>query len=126
MTEFTVHLANRPGQLATLARRLAEAGVGISALAAFASGEAGVVRFVSDDVDATRQVLDTAALTFDEHRVIATVVSNQPGALASLTESLATSGVNIDAMYLLHSNGDHLQFALAVNDPDVAAAHLTV
>ncbi len=125
MTEFTVHLANRPGQLATLTRRLAEAGVNISALAAFATGEAGVVRFVSDDLEATRDVLDEASLVYDEHRVIATVVSNQPGALASLTESLASTGVNIDAMYLLRSNGDNMHFALAVNDPD-AAAHLTV
>ena len=48
MTEFTVHLANRPGQLATLARLLADAGVHIEALAAFANGELGVVRLVAD------------------------------------------------------------------------------
>ena len=35
-------------------------------------------------------------------------------------------GVNIDAMYLLHTNGEHQQFALAVNDPDTAAGHLAV
>jgi hypothetical protein len=126
MTEFTVHMANRPGQLAALARKLGDGGVNIEALAAFASGEAGVVRFVADDATSARHVLRDAGLDFDEHRVIATMVPNQPGALAAMTESLADTGINIDAMYLLHTNGDHQQFALAVNDPDVAVEHLAV
>lgn len=121
-----MHMANRPGQLATLARRLGDAGVNIEALAAFASGEAGVVRFVADDDTATRQVLNDAGLDYSEHRVIATMVPNQPGALAALTESLAHTGINIDAMYLLHTNGEHQQFALAVNDPESAVEHLAV
>jgi hypothetical protein len=125
MTEFTVHMANRPGQLATLARRLGDAGVNIEALAAFSSGEAGVVRLVADDDTVTRQVLSDAGLTWEEHRVISTRVANRPGALAQMTESLAETGVNIDAMYVLHSNGDHMQFALAVNDPE-AVEHLAV
>ncbi len=54
------------------------------------------------------------------------MVPNQPGALAALTESLAHTGINIDAMYLLHTNGEHQQFALAVNDPESAVEHLAV
>jgi hypothetical protein len=126
MTEFTVHLANRPGQLATLARRLADAGLNLEAFAAFAWGEEGVVRLMADDEDTARRVLDEASLVYDEKRVIATIVPNRPGALATLTESLAATGVNIDAMYLLHGNGDTLHYALAVNDPDTVEAHLAV
>lgn len=126
MTEFTVRLANRPGQLAALTRRLADAGIHIEALAAFASGEEGVVRLVADDDTETRRVLHEADLRFDEHRVITTLVANRPGALAGVTESLADTGVNIDAIYLLHSNGDTQQFALAVNDPERAHQRLAV
>ncbi|HSF87099.1 MAG TPA: ACT domain-containing protein [Acidimicrobiia bacterium] len=126
MTEFTVQLANRPGQLAALARKLGDAGVNIEALAAFASGEAGVVRLIADDDTASRQVLRDAGLDYVEHRVIATMVPNRPGALAAMTESLADTGINIDAMYLLHTDGDHQQFALAVNDPDTVVEHLAV
>lgn len=121
-----MQMANRPGQLAALARKLGNAGVNIEALAAFASGEAGVVRFVADDETSARHVLRDAGLDYVEHRVIATMVPNQPGALAAMTESLADTGVNIDAMYLLHSNGEHQQFAIAVNDPDTAVDHLAV
>lgn len=126
MTEFTVHLANRPGQLAALARRLGDAGVNIDALAAFAAGDAGVVRIVAEEADTARRVLEDACVPFEEHRIVATVVRNQPGALAHLTESLAETGVNIDAMYLLHADGEHLQFALAVNDPESVAEHLSI
>ena len=126
MTEFTVHLANRPGQLATLAKLLADAGVHIEALAAFANGELGVVRLVADDDTVTRRVLGDAGVHWEEHRVIATVVPRQPNALADLTASLADTGINIDAMYLLHSNHETQQFAIAVNDPEAAPEHLAV
>jgi hypothetical protein len=126
MTEFTVHLANRPGQLAKLARLLADAGVHIEALAAFANGELGVVRLVADDDAVARRVLSDAGVRWDEHPVIATVVPRRPNALADLTASLADTGINIDAMYLLRSNHETQQFALAVNDPDMAREHLAV
>jgi len=126
MTEFTVHLANRPGQLATLARMLADAGVHIEALAAFANGELGVVRMVADDDTATRRVLSEAGVHWEERRVLDTIVPKRPGALADLTASLADTGINIDAMYLLHSNHETQHFAIAVNDPDMAREHLAV
>ena len=121
-----MYLANRPGQLATLTRQLSDAGVNIEALAAFSEGEMGVVRLMADDDEATRRVLANAGLSYDEHRVVATIVPNRPGALAGLTESLAETGVNIDAMYLLHTNGDSMQFAIAVNDPEAAHQSLAL
>jgi hypothetical protein len=42
-----------------------------------------------------------------------------------MTRNLANSGVNIEAMYLLHANGDSLHFAVAVDDPDTAVPHLS-
>ena len=38
MIEFSVNMANRPGQLATLARELGAAGVNIETLAAVSTG----------------------------------------------------------------------------------------
>ena len=57
MKEFSVTLANQPGQLATLARRLSDAGVHIQSLAAIGSDTESLVRFMPDDADATRRVL---------------------------------------------------------------------
>lgn len=124
MTEFTVHMANRPGQLATLTDMLAKAGVHIEALAAFSHGEDSVVRLVAHDVDEARRVLREAGTRFDEQRVIETVVKDDPHAIAEMTSKLGASGVNIEAMYLLHANGDSLHFAVAVDDHASAVPHL--
>ena len=120
MTEFTVHMANRPGQLAALADRLAEAGIHVEALAAFSLGDDSMVRLMANDVDATRRVLADAGVRFEEQPVIETVIKDSPAALAEMTRRLANSGVNIEAMYLLHANGDSLHFALAVDDHESA------
>ena len=124
MTEFTVNLANRPGMLAALTETLAAAGVMIEALAAFGLDEEGHVRVIVDNADATRQALRSAGLTSSERSVLTATLSPRPTSLAEMTRSLADSGINIDAMYLLNSCADGLEYAVAVNEPDRARAHL--
>ena len=116
MSEFSVHLSNRPGHLATLAEKLAAAGVNIEALAAFSLGELGVVRMMVDDQVTTRAVLKRAGLRYEEHSVIETVLPHRQGELARMTRELADSGVNIDAMYLVNSSPEGLHFAVTVNE----------
>ena len=125
MTEFTVHMSNRPGQLAALTDKLSTAGVHIEALAAFSLGDDSMVRLMANDDEIARRVLVDAGVRFDEQRVIETVIKDEPMALARLTKKLADSGINIEAMYLLHGNGDSLHFAVAVDDHETAAPHLT-
>ena len=124
MIEFSVQLANRPGQLALLARRLGEAHVNIESLAAITTGPDGLVKMVVDHDDEARQVLRDSDVAFSEHRVISATLQDKPGALAELTEALANTGVNIEAIYLLNSEEGSLRFALAVDDHQGAQAHL--
>jgi len=116
MTEFTVHLPNRPGSLADLAERLAAVGINIEALAAIGIDEAGTVKLIVDDEVATRRMLDHHGLTFEERRVITTLLPDRPGSVAAMTRSLAEAGMNIDAMYLLRSTPQGLEFAIAIED----------
>jgi len=124
MIEFSVKLSNRPGQLATLSREMASAGVNIEALAAISTGETAFVKLVVDEDAAARRVLDDAGMSFEERRVISAVLHDKPGALADMAEALAATGVNIEAMYLLHSSAEGLHFAVAVDDHEVAKAHI--
>lgn len=120
MTEFTIQLSNRPGQLAGLAKMLADAGVNIEALAAFGVEDLGVVRVLVDDPHAAREVLKEGGLVAQEREVITTIISHEPGTLAQLTQSLADADVNIDGLYFLNANSDSIELALAVDDPDAA------
>jgi len=119
MIEFTVHLANRPGMLATLAEQIADAGVNIEALAAFGVGEVGMVRLIVTDEAIARSVLRRAGMSFEERPITVTTLPHHPGALASLTRDLADSGVNIDALYLLRSSAEGLELAIGIDDRDL-------
>ncbi len=124
MKEFSVTLANQPGQLATLARRLSNAGIHIESLAAIGSDTESLVRLMTDNSDATRRVLKEAGLHFDERPVLDTFLPDEPGALAEVAQRLADAGVNIDSIYLLHSNAEGLHSAVPVDDPEAARANL--
>ena len=124
MTEFTVHLANRPGMLAMLAEQIASTGVNIEALAAYGVGEEGRVHLMAGDAAAVRSVLRRAGLSFNEREVLLTTLSPRPGSLAAMARSLADAGVNIEALYLLRCSAEGLEFAVAVDDPQTARRHL--
>lgn len=124
MKEFSVRMSNRPGQLAALARRLADAGVNIETLVATATDGDGMVRFVPNDEATTRTVLKQSGLSFTERVVLDTVLPDRPGALADLTERLAGSGVNIDTLYVMRSSADGVHLAIGVDDSDAASATL--
>ncbi|MCB2222882.1 MAG: hypothetical protein KQH83_01805 [Actinobacteria bacterium] len=126
MTEFTVHLANQPGMLACLTEKLAEAGVNIEALAAFGVNEIGVVRLMVDDAPTARTVLRDAAISFEERPVQVTHLPHEPGAVAAMTRRLADAGVNIDAVYLLRSSAEGLEFAIGIDDTGHGPSSLAV
>lgn len=124
MKEFSVTLANKPGQLASLAARLADAGVNIESLAAIGTDGESLLRFMPDDEAATRRVLTGAGLVFEERTILDTFLPNEPGALAGMAQKLAEAGVNIDSLYLLHSNAERIHIAVTVDDPDLARSEL--
>lgn len=124
MREFVVHLANRPGMLATLTEALADAGVSVEGMSAYGFDEDGIVRLVVSDDSGTRRALDSAGLRAEEHRILLTTVPHHAHGLAEMTRSLAEAGVNIEAMYLLRSRNGEIDLALSVDEPDIALGRL--
>lgn len=107
-----------------LTETLAGAGVNIEALAAFGYDDTGVVRLVVDNAGAARHALQDAGLAHEEHQVLTTYLRHQPGQLASVARSLAEAGVNIDAMYVIHTNTDGVDLAISVDEPELASGYL--
>lgn len=116
MTEFTVHLPNRPGSLADLTERLGAAGINIDALAASTLDATATVRLIVDDEAATRRLLERDGLRFEERRVLTSMLPNHPGAVGAMARQLADAGLNIDAMYLLRTTAEGMEFAIAVDE----------
>jgi len=124
MTEFSVRLANRPGQLATLARILADANVEVEAFAAVADDGNSYVRFVVTTSHLARRALEAAGMGFQERDVLDTFLPRGTGSLAHAAEGLADAGVNIDSMYLLHTSSEGFHFAVTVDDAEGASGVL--
>lgn len=126
MTEFVVEMENRPGRLASLAEALAAFGVNIEALTAYGHDGDSSVRLIVDDAATTRRVLGEADLRYEENRVLSVQLPHRPGELANMTRLLADVGVNIEAIYILRSSNNGIEFALSVDQPDTALPHLEV
>jgi hypothetical protein len=124
MTEFSIQLSNRPGQLATLTRILGDAGIGIEAFATIADGKRSHVRFIPDNDARVRRALRAAGLDWDETDVLDTFIPRGTSGLAAMAEGLAEAGVNIDSLYLLHTNAEGFHLAVTVSDPDTARTAL--
>lgn len=120
MTEFSVRLANRPGQLASLTRLMADAGVEIEALATMADNGHSHVRLVVQNAARVRRLFMNADLVFDEREILDMFLPRGAGSLAHMVEGLARSGVNIDSMYLLHTSAEGYHLAVTVDDADAA------
>jgi len=97
--QISVFLENKPGRLANVLLTLARDKVNITALTVMDSHEHNVLRFVSDDLDKTRQVLKELSIPFAETEVVVVEMRNQPGELAHICEILAAEHVNIDYAY---------------------------
>lgn len=120
MTEFSIRLANRPGQLASLAELLSDAGVEIEAFAAVADNGHSHVRIIVNAPAVARRALMGADLEFDERAVLDTFLPRGTGSMAHIASELSHAGVNIDSMYLLHSDAEGFHFAMTVDDADEA------
>jgi len=118
MIEFSVRLANRPGQLATLTRALADAGIGIEAFATIADMGHSHVRFIADNDARVRRVLKLAGVEYDETDVLDTFVPRGTSGLAAMAEGLERSGVNIESMYLLHTDAQGYHIAMTVSETE--------
>ena len=97
--QFSVFLVNKPGVLAQVTGAIAEAKLNMLAMTLVDSQEHGVLRVVTDDAGATRQVLAKLNLPMTETEVLCLDLSNRPGALADVATLLGQNHVNINYAY---------------------------
>jgi hypothetical protein len=98
-TQFSVFLVNKPGVLAQVTQALADEKINIVAMTLVDSQEHGVLRFVTDDGDAIREVLKQLNLPMTETEVLCLELSNRPGALADVAGLLGKNHININYAY---------------------------
>lgn len=97
--QFTLYLDNKPGALAAITRRLADAKVNISGISVSESTDVGLVQMVVSNVAEAKKIFNGARVPFSTQDVSMLELDNRPGALCDLVTVLAKQKVNINYVY---------------------------
>ena len=116
--EFSVKLANKPGELARVAEALQKDGVNLRTIAI--EHYAKVVRVITSDPEKARQNLTESNMMFSERTLLVAKLKDGPGELARFSRALAEEGVNIDSAYMIDKDSTYVHMALAVSDENKA------
>ena len=100
MQEFNVSLTDKPGELAQVASAVGDEGINILGCVGMGRSTASVT-MVTDDEDATKEVLKSIGRDFEVNELILTSLPNKPGALAGMATKLSDAGVNIKSFYIM-------------------------
>ena len=116
MKDFAVRLSDQPGELAQVATALSRYGVNLKAVAGLAVDGQVMVRIIADEPDPARAALQRANIGFEESDVVTVLLENRAGELATVTNKLATAGVNLRALYLTGIVDDLVELAIVTSD----------
>ncbi|MHC4416281.1 MAG: hypothetical protein ACYS0G_13455 [Planctomycetota bacterium] len=127
MSDFSISLPDRPGELARLAAMMREADVNLVGLWGFGP-KSGKARFycVPEAADQFRNFARSAGLEIEEGKTLYIAGPDQPGALTEWLDRIASAGINLHAIEAVRIHGEFGGFIWAdAKDWDALARLLT-
>ena len=120
VTQFSVFTPNRLGKLHELVNLLGSHTVHILALTVLDTTDSAIIRFVVDDPDRARALLNDRGFPFAESPLVVTEV-NSPEELNRLMAALLEAEINVNYLYsfIPHPRGKSI-LALSVENNEVA------
>jgi hypothetical protein len=97
--QISVAIENQPGRLGHIGRLLSRQNIYISAFSVIDNVEQAMVRLMTGDPTAARAALEQAGLPVVEVEVLVIEISDSPGSLAIIGETLAAADINIEYAY---------------------------
>ena len=125
VTQFSVFLENRVGQLLDLIRIFEGSDIRIFALSVVDSVDCAVVRMVFNDVSKARQIIRDHHFSFSESELVAVELPG-PRALLKVCSALLAAEINIHYVYpLMPADPSRRILGLHVDDCETAVEVLT-
>lgn len=121
LKEIALRMPNRPGQIARVARLLAEQRINIAAISLDSSGARSSVRLIPDRPDRAMTILEDAGFTVDCHDTIVVHLEDRAGSFLKVLDILAASKVNVESIAILVAR-DGAQSLAAIATDDIARA----
>ena len=103
VTQISVFLENRAGQLSNITKVLSENNIDLRAINIAETQDYGVLRIIPADAQKASAVLLENGFIMAMTPVIAVAVPDRPGGLNSLLEALAEENIGIEYMYSVFS-----------------------
>ena len=126
ISQLSIFLENRPGQLSAICRDLARSGINIATLSLADTADFGIVRMIIDDHAKAQAVLTSAGHVVNVCEVIAVGVPDRAGGMAEVMEVLDRAGVNIEYSYAFaFHRGEKAVLVFRFSDNAKAEAALT-
>lgn len=97
--QLSLFLENRPGHLVAPCAALAKAGINILTFSVADTQRFGILRLVVRDWEKAEAVLTAAGHVVNVAEVVAVEISDRPGGLVEVLETLGAAGVNVEYMY---------------------------
>ena len=110
VTQISVFLENRAGQLSNITKVLSENNIDLRAINIAETQDYGVLRIIPADAQKASAVLLENGFIMAMTPVIAVAVPDRPGGLNSLLDALASENIGIEYMYSVFSskNGESI------------------
>ena len=125
VTQFSVFLENRVGQLQEVVRAFQGSKVQISALSISDSADCCIVRLILSHPEQGREILALKKMPYAESELLVAELPNGPHALADLCTALIQAEINIHYAYplIVHPH-DRPALAMHIDDIEQAGAAL--
>ena len=124
VTQISVFLENRPGQLAEITGVLFREGVNLRALNIAETADYGVLRLIADNSELACRVLAESGFIYSVGKVAAVTVPDEPGGLFRILNLLAEAGVDVEYMYSIFGGRDGKAYMVMKMDEEKARAVL--
>lgn len=98
---------NKPGKLAAVLNKLAKAKINLLALDSSSGYDLNLVRMIPSDAKKTKALLTKLGFAVTETTLLAVTITDRPGQLAKISNTLGRAGVNIEYMYATAAQMKH-------------------
>jgi hypothetical protein len=119
--QLSVFVENKPGKLMEALEALAESGIDLRAISLADTSDFGILRAIVNRPDHAYEVLSESGFLVKTNNVLAVVIGDKPGGLASVVRLLSEGNVNIEYTYafVAHSR-DNAYVILRVDNNEEA------
>ena len=123
--QITVWVESTPGQMARIARALADAGVNITAFSATSVAGESPLRLQVSSPARARKALENLGVRITVEEVLRLTLPDKPGVLAEVGDRLGSAGINVDyAFGTISASGKKADVIFGVGDLAGAAKAL--